>query len=231
VSLDNIKIVIENLNVFYHKKQVLKDINILFPEKSLTTIIGPSGCGKSTLLMAINRLIDTVPHARVEGKVKIRLNKNGWIDVRELKDQDLPELRRKVSLVSQHPNVLPMSIYKNVAFPLKLLGIPESKIEEKVVSALQKVYLWDDVKDRVTGPASELSGGQKQKLCLARALMLKPEVLLLDEPTSFLDERTAQKIESLLARLKEECTLVVVSHYLDQVKRLSDHIFRLEGII
>lgn len=229
MSGGNIKIAIENLNVFYPKKQVLRDVNVLFPEKSITAIVGPSGCGKSTLLMIINRLLDSVPHARVEGKVRIRLNRGRWLDVRKLKEAELPALRRRVCLVFQHPNVLPMSIFKNLAFPLRLLGLRESKIKERVRKALHDVSLWDEVKDRLNSPASELSGGQQQRLCLARALVLEPEVLLLDEPTSFLDEAAAQKIESLLISLKNECTVVVVSHYLDQVKRLADHVFSLDG--
>ncbi len=224
-NINDIKITIEKLNVFYHNKQVIRDLNINFPEKSLTIIAGPSGCGKSTFLMTINRLLETVPHARVTGKIKIRLNGKGWLDIRKLKEKNLPGLRRRVGLVFQNPNVLPMTIFKNVAFPLKLSGHSETDIKERVRRALDEVHLWDEVKDRLLSPGSELSGGQQQRLCLARALVLEPEVLLLDEPTSFLDRASVKKIESVLTDFKKKHTVVVVSHYLDQIKRLSDHIY------
>ena len=129
----------------------------------------------------------------------------------------------------QHPNVLPTSIFRNVAFPLRLLGLSHQEIDSKVRRALVDVFLWDEVKNRLESPATELSGGQQQRLCLARTLVLQPEILLLDEPTSFLDEALAQKIEALLLRLKDERTVVVVSHYNDQVMRLSDNVYRLAG--
>ena len=202
---------------------------MVFREKMLTVIVGPSGCGKSTLLMVLNRLLDTVPHARVEGSVELRSDDQEWLNVLQLKETDLPSLRRRVGLVFQHPNVLPTSIFRNVAFPLRLLGLSHQEIDSKVHRALVDVFLWDEVKDRLESPATDLSGGQQQRLCLARTLVLQPEILLLDEPTSFLDEALAQKIEALLLRLKDKRTVVVVSHYDDQVMRLSDNVYRLAG--
>lgn len=226
---DSIKIAIRDLDVYYHDRPVLKNVNMVFREKMLTVIVGPSGCGKSTLLMVLNRLLDTVPHARVEGSVELRSDDQEWLNVLQLKETDLPSLRRRVGLVFQHPNVLPTSIFRNVAFPLRLLGLSHQEIDSKVRRALVDVFLWDEVKDRLESPATELSGGQQQRLCLARTLVLQPEILLLDEPTSFLDEALAQEIEALLLRLKDERTVVVVSHYNDQVMRLSDNVYRLAG--
>jgi phosphate transport system ATP-binding protein len=226
---DNIKMAIRDLDVYYYERLVLKKVNMVFRNRELTAIVGPSGCGKSTLLMALTRLLDTVPHARVEGSVEFRSNDQGWLNVLRLGETDLPSLRRRVGLIFQHPNVLNTSIFKNVAFPLRLLGLSRQEIDSDVRAALIDVFLWDEVKDRLDSPASELSGGQQQRLCLARTLVLQPEILLLDEPTSFLDEALAQNIEALLLRLKDELTVVVVSHYNDQVLRLSDNIYRLAG--
>ena len=226
---DNIKMAIRDLDVYYYERLVLKKVNMVFRNRELTAIVGPSGCGKSTLLMALTRLLDTVPHARVEGSVELRSNDQGWLNVFRLGETDLPSLRRRVGLIFQHPNVLNTSIFKNVAFPLRLLGLSRQEIDSNVRAALIDVFLWDEVKDRLDSHASELSGGQQQRLCLARTLVLQPEILLLDEPTSFLDEDLAGKIEGLLLRLKEERTVVVVSHYNDQVLRLSDHVYRLAG--
>jgi phosphate transport system ATP-binding protein len=226
---NSIKIAIRDLDVYYYERLVLKKVNMDFRDRELTAIVGPSGCGKSTLLMALNRLLDTVPNARVEGSVELRSKDQGWLNVLRLGETDLPSLRRMVGLVFQHPNVLPTSIFRNVAFPLRLLEIPRKEIDSQVRRALADVFLWDEVKGRLDSPASELSGGQQQRLCLARTLVLQPEILLLDEPTSFLDEALAQKIEALLLRLKDERTVVVVSHYNDQVMRLSDNVYRLAG--
>ena len=226
---DNIRIAIRDLDVYYYERIVLKNVNMVFWDRELTAIVGPSGCGKSTLLMVLNRLLDTVPHARVEGSVELMSNDEGWLNVLRLGETDLPSLRRRVGLVFQHPNVLPTSIFRNVAFPLRLLGLSHQEIDSKVRRALIDVFLWDEVRDRLDSPAAELSGGQQQRLCLARTLVLEPEILLLDEPTSFLDEALAEKIEALLLRLKNERTVVVVSHYNDQVMRLSDNVYRLEG--
>jgi phosphate transport system ATP-binding protein len=227
-SIGEPRIIIRGLGIRYHRRQILKDIDLTVEEKSITSIVGPSGCGKSTLLMVMNRLLDTVPHAHVEGEVRIRFDREGWRDVLKFREPELPDLRRRVGLVFQHPNVLPKSIFRNVAFPLKLRGVTGEEAGERVRRVLEEVHLWDEVKDRLHGPAVELSGGQQQRLCLARVLIMEPEVLLLDEPTSFLDEKAAVGIETLLRDLKRERTVLVVSHYLDQVKRLSDTIHRLK---
>ncbi|RLF97065.1 phosphate ABC transporter ATP-binding protein [Thermococci archaeon] len=221
------KLVVENLNVYYHDRHVLKDISIRVQKASLTCIVGPSGCGKSSLLMAINRLLDAIPHARAEGKIRVRFDGDEWLDVLRVRETMLPDLRRRIGLVFQHPNILPTSILKNMVFPLKLLSLTKEQSESKIRRALEMVYLWDEIKDRLDSPATELSGGQQQRLCIARMLVLEPEILLLDEPTSFLDEVLARKIESLLLELKEKCTVIVVSHYWEQIRRLADQVYRL----
>ncbi len=220
------KILVEGLNVFYQGRRVLREVSLEVKERSLTSIVGPSGCGKSTLLMALNRLLDEIPGAMVEGSIKIELEDRGIVDVMKLDAGHLPDLRRRVALVFQHPNVLPVSIRKNIAFPLGLMKMDQKRIAARVEDVLKKVYLWDEVKDRMDAPALELSGGQKQRLCLARVLAMNPEVLLLDEPTSFLDEALAEKIERMLLELKKSTTIVVVSHYMNQVEKLADRVFR-----
>jgi len=220
------KIIIKDLNVFYRKKQVLENVNVAIDEKSLTCIMGPSGCGKSTLLMAINRLLDEIPHARINGEIRVGLNNGEFRNVLDFESYELPALRKKIGMVFQHPNVLPMSIERNMAFSLKMLGLKKGEIGSRIEKALQQVYLWDEVKNRLHAPATELSGGQQQRLCMARVLVMDPEILLLDEPTSFLDEGLARRIESLLLELKKKITVVVVSHYWDQVRRLADRVYR-----
>ncbi len=220
------KIIVDNVDVFYRGKHVLKSISIEAIEKNLTCIVGPSGCGKSTLLMAINRLLDEIPHAKVTGEIKVRFNDGRVVDVLGLNGGELPDLRRRIGMVFQHPNILPTSIFRNMAFSLKMMGLKGKTIKNRVEEALRKVYLWEEVKDRLHAPAVELSGGQQQRLCLARVLVMEPEILLLDEPTAFLDENLARRIESLLLELKKEITVVVVSHYWDQVERLADKVYR-----
>ncbi len=223
--MKKIKIRINNLNCFYKKKPVLKDLKGEMEEKAITTIIGPSGVGKTTLLMAINRLYESIPDCRVEGKVEIKLNTK-YIDIHKL---PVTDLRKKVGMVFQVPNPLPMSIFKNIAFPLKLSGIKDKEyIKEKVEQALKDAFLWDEVNDRLNDSALELSGGQQQRLCIARAMIMQPEVLLLDEPTSSLDMEAALKITELLKNLKGKCTLLVVSHYTSLTKEISDNVLTLK---
>ena len=215
------KITVREVSFFYGENQVLDNINANFGEHTITAIMGPSGQGKSTFLGLFNRLWDDVPAARVKGEVRIRLA-DGWVS--PLK-KDLPAalLRRKVGMIFQEPNPLPMSIARNMTFPLKLAGVRDkSAIEEKVKTALERAFLWEEVKDRMEKSALDLSGGQKQRLCIARALVLEPEVLLCDEPTSSLDAKAAGVIEELLIQLKTHCTLLVVSHDRQQVKRIAD---------
>jgi phosphate transport system ATP-binding protein len=222
-----VKIRVENLTFSYHQKPVFENVNLAFEAHAITAITGPSGRGKSTFLTVLNRLWESQPLARMQGKVWILLD-GQWVDI-YVKTLSKPDLRRKVGMVFQIPNPLPMSIWKNMAFPLKLTGISDkSLIEEKISAALRQAFLWDEVKDRLHDSAFGLSGGQQQRLCIARALVSQPEILLLDEPTSSLDAGAASVIEDLLVSLKERCTLIVVSHYLDQVSRIADTALKLE---
>ena len=219
------KIKIEGLNCYYQQKMVLKGCQGAFEENAITIIIGPSGVGKTTFLMVLNRLYELIPNCRVEGKVEIRLNST-YVDIHSL---PLTTLRKKVGMVFQVPNPLPMSIFKNVAFPLRLSGVKDRKyLEEKVKEVLKDAILWDEVKDRLEDSALKLSGGQQQRLCIARAMITQPDVLLLDEPTSSLDMEAALKIEELLEGLKERCTLIIVSHYADLTRRISDSVVTLK---
>lgn len=222
----NLKIKITDLSFHYGHRTVLDRINVGFAHHTLTAIVGPSGQGKSTLLTTINRLWEETPGASMAGRVDIKFE-NGWIDIY---DNHFPvhRLRQKVGMVFQDPNPLPMSIYKNIAFPLKLSGMKDKHaVEARVQEVLSKAFLWDEVKDRLEADARTLSGGQQQRLCIARALILQPEVLLLDEPTASLDARAAAVIEDLLLSLKANCTLLVVSHYMDQVYRVADCVMEL----
>ena len=226
-----VKIEINGLHFSYGKRVILRNVSIQFEENTLTAIVGPSGMGKSTLLMTLNRLWESIPTAKMQGEVKIKVN-GRFQDIYAPSFQ-VHQLRRLVGMVFQVPNPLPMSIYKNVAFPLKLAGWKDkSLVNQEVEEALKKAHLWDEVKDRLHDDALTFSGGQQQRLCIARALVLKPEILLLDEPTSSLDAKAGAVIEDLLLNLKDSCTLVVVSHYLDQVRRIADSVMDLgNGIL
>lgn len=216
-----VKIRINSLSFSYKRHNVFRNITLDVAENAITAIVGPSGIGKSTFLMAINRLWENIPNTRLNGEIKIKINEK----FRDIYDKDLSKtsLRRLVGMVFQSPNPLPMSIYKNVAFPLKLAGWKDKNlISERVQHALNMACLWDEVKNRLKENGLNLSGGQQQRLCIARALILQPEILLLDEPTSSLDAKTGAVIEDLLLNLKNKCTLLVVSHYIDQVKRIAD---------
>jgi len=219
------KIKIEGLNCYYQQKMVLNGCKREFEENAITTIIGPSGVGKTTFLMVLNRLYELIPNCSVEGKVEIKLN-GRYLDIHSL---PLTTLRKKMGMVFQVPNPLPMSIFKNVSFPLRLSGVKDRKyLEEKVEEVLKDAILWDEVKDRLEDSALKLSGGQQQRLCIARAMITQPDVLLLDEPTSSLDIEAALKIEELLEGLKERCTLIIVSHYADLTRRISDSVVTLK---
>jgi phosphate transport system ATP-binding protein len=221
-----IKIRIRDLHFYYKTRTILENINIDIHANTITSITGPSGQGKSSFLTILNRLCHNMDGAKVDGQVTIDFG-NGFEDIFQ-KNYDLPKLRKKVGMVFQAPNPLPMSIYKNVAFPLKLSGNKnQDNIWEKVKKALVHAFLWDEVKNRLSDDARLLSGGQQQRLCLARSLVLGPQVLLLDEPTSSLDETSVQVIEELLTELKKKCTIIMVSHYMDQVKRIADQQFVL----
>lgn len=228
MTTENI-IEIEKLSFYYGECRVLESINASFTKHSISAITGPSGSGKSTLLMTINRLWEEIGGAYVEGRVKILLD-NRKIDIYD-SGLSLAWLRRKVGMVFQIPNPLPMSIYKNLTLPLKMAGIKNRQLQhEKVEQVLKDTFLWAEVENRLREDARTLSGGQQQRLCIARALILEPEVLLLDEPTSSLDESAVFEIENLLLSLKETCSLLMVSHDLAQVERVADSAVELKSL-
>ena len=220
--LKDIQIETKNLSVSYHKQKVLKGVNIRIPSKQLTAIIGPSGCGKTTLLKSFNRLLEIHDDVKTSGEILV-----GGKNILNGK-QDVANIRKKMGLLSQKPYPLPMSIFENVAYGLRIHNrISHKKIEEIVQHSLEETGLWNEVNDRLNDPASRLSVGQQQRLCLARAIAIQPEVLLCDEPTSALDPIGAQQIEKLLKKLKKEYTVVLVTHTLRQAKRLADYVIYL----
>ncbi|WP_334063443.1 phosphate ABC transporter ATP-binding protein PstB [Alteromonas genovensis] len=209
---------VSKLNLWFGDKHVLKDITMRIPKNKVTALIGQSGCGKSTLINCFNRLNDLYDGCQYKGEV--------IIDGKNInsKKTNVSRLRAKVGMVFQRPNPFPMSIYENVCYGLKLQGVRERRnLDDAVESALKQAALWDEVKDRLFEPAMTLSGGQQQRLVIARALSLKPEVLLLDEPTSALDPLTTLFIEELMESLKKQCTIVIVTHNMQQAARVSDY--------
>lgn len=209
---------VENLNLYYGKKQALHGINMTMPKKKVTAFIGPSGCGKSTLLRCINRMNDLVDNVSIEGK--ILLHDENIFD----KSVNVAALRRRVGMVFQKPNPFPKSIFENVTYGLRIQGINDKRIlEEAVETSLRGAALWDEVKDRLNDNALGLSGGQQQRLVIARAIAVSPEVLLLDEPTSALDPISTLKVEELTNELKEKFTIVIVTHNMQQAARVSDY--------
>ena len=208
---------VEGLNLWYGDHQALHDISMNIPEKSITALIGPSGCGKSTFLKTLNRMNDLIPGVKITGDVRYC-------------DQDIfapgtdvNELRREIGMVFQKPNPFPMSIYDNIAYGPRTHGIKNrAKLDEIVEKSLRGAAIWDEVKDRLKKNALGLSGGQQQRLCIARALAVEPEVLLMDEPTSALDPISTSKIEELAMQLKEQYTIVIVTHNMQQAVRISD---------
>lgn len=215
---ENVKIEVKNLNFYYGQKQALRNINMKIYEKKVVALIGPSGCGKTTLLRCFNRIHDLYPGNRYEGE--IILDGKNILD----KDVDLMELRRKVGMVFQKPTPFPMSIFDNVAYGLKLQGIKnKTELKDRVEEALKSSALWEEVKDRLNTSAFSLSGGQQQRLCIARAVAVKPEVILFDEPTSALDPISTSKIEELIVKLKENHTIIIVTHNMQQAARVSDY--------
>ncbi|PWK54186.1 phosphate ABC transporter ATP-binding protein PstB [Pleionea mediterranea] len=218
VKDETIALKVEDLNLYYDKKQALNNINLHIPEKKVTAFIGPSGCGKSTLLRCFNRMNDLVDIARVEGAIKLHDNNIYG------KDVNVADLRRNVGMVFQKPNPFPKSIYENVAYGLRLQGINKRSVLDEVVEwALKGAALWDEVKDRLDENALGLSGGQQQRLVIARSIAVQPEVLLLDEPASALDPISTLKIEELIHDLKDQYTIVIVTHNMQQAARVSDY--------
>jgi len=222
------KIRTEKLSFSYRGTVVLDTIDLQLPEKSIIAVSGPSGAGKSTFLAIFNRLWEMESGGVVSGKVWVDLA-GKMVDIYS-SDISVAELRQKIGMVFQAPNPLPMSVYKNISFPLQLNGhVGKRQMSDKVEQVLRKAHLFEEVKDRLRSDARTLSGGQQQRLCIARALMLDPEILLLDEPTSSLDAKGCEKIEHLLVELKEQCTLLLVSHYQDQIQRVADRGYQLEN--
>lgn len=211
------KIVVEHLDFYYGSKQALYDVSIRIQERLITALIGPSGCGKSTFLRCLNRMNDTIPGTRVEGRV--------WLDGEDIyrPGMDVVDLRRRVGMVFQRPNPFPQSIYDNVAFGPRILGLDgHLSLDDIVEQSLRGAALWDEVKDRLRAPALSLSGGQQQRLCIARVLAVEPEVILMDEPASALDPIATLKIEDLMQELKTKYTIVIVTHNMQQAARVSD---------
>jgi phosphate transport system ATP-binding protein len=216
------RISIENLNVVFGAHHALKDISVDIPENGITVIIGPSGCGKTTLLKTLNRLIDLTEGAEITGEITV----NGANLYSE--KADVTEIRKRLGLIGQTPTPLPMSIYDNVAYGPRIHGVRDGKsLDQLVENCLQIVALWDEVKGRLSEPASKLSVGQQQRLCIARTIAIKPEILLCDEPTSALDPVSARSVELLLQTLKNEYTIVFVTHSLSQARRLANHVIFL----
>jgi phosphate transport system ATP-binding protein len=211
------KITARNVNVYYGEKHALKDVSIDIPENAVTAFIGPSGCGKSTFLRCINRMNDTISIARVTGKIEI--------DGQDIYDRslDVVQLRARVGMVFQKPNPFPKSIYENVAYGPRIHGLARSKadLDEIVVTSLKKASLFEEVKDRLADSGTGLSGGQQQRLCIARAIAVSPEIILMDEPCSALDPIATAKIEELMDELRENFTIVIVTHSMQQAARVS----------
>src|SRR5512132_3807108 len=209
------KVVVENMDFYYGQTRALQGISLQVKEKHITALIGPSGCGKSTFLRSLNRMNDLVPGAQLQGKVEL--------DGQDIYSDniDVMHLRRRIGMVFQKPNPFPKSIYDNVAWGLRVLGMKDD-LDNRVERALTQAALWDEVKDRLKKGAFGLSGGQQQRLCIARAIAVEPDVVLLDEPASALDPIATSKIEDLMHELKNEYTLVIVTHNMQQAARVAD---------
>jgi phosphate transport system ATP-binding protein len=217
-NIENPKLSISQLNFYYGRFQALRDINMDIAERQVTAFIGPSGCGKSTLLRTFNRIYGLYPDQRATGAIVL--------DGRNIleRDQDLNYLRAKIGMVFQKPTPFPMSVFENIAFGVRLYErLSRVKMQERVEWALRKAALWDEVKDKLHQGGTRLSGGQQQRLCIARAIAVKPEVMLLDEPASALDPLSTLKIEELIAELKADYTIVIVTHNMQQAARVSDY--------
>ena len=207
---------IENVNLFYGNKQALKNINLDLYKNQVTAFIGPSGCGKSTLLRCLNRMNDLIEGCRVEGSILYE-NQN-------ISQMNTLELRRKVGMVFQNPNPFPMSIFDNIAYGPRCQGIKKKETLKKIViESLKKAALYDEVKDRLKESAMGMSGGQQQRLCIARCIAMQPDVILMDEPTSALDPIATLKIEELIHELKKDYTIIIVTHNMQQATRVSDY--------
>ena len=210
-------ITVKDMCLWYGSQQALKNVTIDFPERSITALIGPSGCGKSTFLKTLDRMNDLIPGVKITGDIRYKGEDIFAPGV------DVNELRREVGMVFQKPNPFPMSIYDNIAYGPRTHGVRnKAQLDELVERSLRGAAIWDEVKDRLKKSALGLSGGQQQRLCIARALAVEPQVLLMDEPTSALDPISTSKIEELAAQLKEQYTIIIVTHNMQQAVRISD---------
>ena len=207
---------IQSLSLWYGPTQALRSVSLIVPERQVTALIGPSGCGKSSLLRCLNRMNDLIPGVRVSGGCRV-----GGVDVQD-PQVDVTQLRRRVGMIFQKSNPFPQSVFDNVAFGLRIGGCSGSELEGRVASALRRAALWDEVRDRLGENALRLSGGQQQRLCIARAVAVEPEVLLMDEPASALDPVSVGRIEDLIRELREDYTILMVTHHMQQAARLSD---------
>lgn len=220
VVLDNLKAEAKNLNFYYGDIHALKNISLQIARREVTALIGPSGCGKTTFLRCFNRMHDLYPNNRYEGEVILYPDGINIV----APEIDPIEIRMQISMVFQKPNPFPKSIYENIAYGLRVRGINKRQIlDERVEKSLRGAALWDEVKDRLHKPAFDLSGGQQQRLCIARALATEPRMLLFDEPTSALDPIATSKIEELIIELKNEVTILIVTHNMQQAARVSDY--------
>jgi phosphate transport system ATP-binding protein len=213
-----VKMETRKLDVYYGANHVLKEVSLVIPQNKIVALIGPSGCGKSTYLRTLNRMNDLIPGFRKEGQI--------YLDGRDIysKEEDVIKIRRRVGMVFQKSNPFPKSIYENVAYGLRInYKMNEDEIADRVELSLRAAAIWDEVKDRLNHSALGLSGGQQQRLCIARALAVKPEVILMDEPASALDPIATSKIEELITELKNEYTIVIVTHNMQQAARISDY--------
>ncbi len=209
---------IKNLNLWYDDNQALKNINMSIPQHRVTALIGPSGCGKSTLIRCFNRMNDIIPGCKIKGRIYFK-RKNIYS-----KKANVVSLRRYIGMVFQKPNPFPKSIYENIAYGPKIQGIKKKKILDKIVErSLKRAALWNEMKDRIHQSAMGISGGQQQRLCIARALSIEPDVILMDEPCSALDPIATKKIEDLIEELKQNYTVVIVTHNMQQAARVSDY--------
>ena len=222
-----VKIKVDGLDLFYGEKQALYNVTIDIREKEVTALIGPSGCGKSTFLRTLNRMNDLIDDVKITGNIlidNVKIEGEIYVDGEDIyKSKDVIALRTKVGMVFQKPNPFPMSIYDNVAYGPRMHGIKNRKELDAIVEeSLRGAAIWDEVKDRLKSSALGLSGGQQQRICIARAIAMKPEVILMDEPTSALDPISTLKVEELIEKMKDEYTIVIVTHNMQQAARISD---------
>ena len=216
--MKNIKIEVKDLSLYYGEKKALKEISLEIPRNKVTALIGPSGCGKSTFLRCINRMNDLIPSVKITGQMLVE-----GIDIYD-KNVDVVNIRKKIGMVFQKSNPFPKSIYENIAYGPKINGIKaKNELDEIVETSLRQAAIWDEVKDRLGDSAMGLSGGQQQRLCIARTLAVSPDIILMDEPASALDPISTSKIEELVHELKEQYTIIIVTHNMQQAARTSDY--------